>query len=102
MNLADLLSETEALNYIAAAPESRDSYLTVTRQSTDPRDYELIWPTKGALMRIAARRHHDLAASQDPRTRQWPRTSGPSAPNSSSSCSSRLATPTHIRVGCVN
>ena len=37
MNLADLLSETEALNYIAAAPESRDSYLTVTRQSTDPR-----------------------------------------------------------------
>jgi CHAT domain-containing protein/Tfp pilus assembly protein PilF len=64
-HFADLYGETEALNFAAQFPLSRDGYLSVTRSlPPDPHVYEAFWQGKGALMRIAARRHDDLLASR--------------------------------------
>jgi CHAT domain-containing protein/tetratricopeptide (TPR) repeat protein len=67
---AELYGETEALNFAVQLPLTRDTYLSVTRVlSSGPRVYESFWQGKGALMRIAARRHDDLLASRQPGTR---------------------------------
>jgi tetratricopeptide (TPR) repeat protein len=69
--LAELYGETEALNFAARLPVTRDAYLSVTRSlPSSPRVYETVWQGKGLLMRIAARRHDDLLANRHPGTRR--------------------------------
>ncbi len=80
--LAELSSETEALNFAASLPNTRDLYLTVTAQlpgsqkhkavvgtvssnAEDPDVYSQIWQSKGMLMRIVSRHHQDLLATQN-------------------------------------
>ena len=64
--LAELSSETEALNFAASLPSTRDHYLSVTaRLPEDPKVYARIWQGKGALMRIASRHHQDFLATQN-------------------------------------
>jgi CHAT domain-containing protein/tetratricopeptide (TPR) repeat protein len=68
--LAEFYGETEAINFAAQLPLTRDAYVSVTRSlPSSPRVYEALWQGKGALMRIAARRHDDLLASRHPATR---------------------------------
>jgi len=65
-DLAELSSETEALNFAASLPTARDHYLDVTaRLPEDPKVYARIWRGKGALMRIATRHHQDFLATQN-------------------------------------
>ena len=86
--LAELSSETEALNFAASLPNTRDVYLTVTarlpgsrkrysatgngvpRNSQDPDVYAQIWQSKGMLMRIVSRHHQDLLATQNPEAKK--------------------------------
>jgi CHAT domain-containing protein len=68
--LGELYGETEALNFAATLPLTRDAYLSVTRpRLSDAGVYAAVWQGKGTLLRIAARRHDDLLARQDPSTR---------------------------------
>jgi CHAT domain-containing protein/Tfp pilus assembly protein PilF len=68
--LGELYGETEALNFAAPLPLTRDIYLFVTGSlPRDPREYAAVWQGKGTLLRIATRRHADLLAQQDSRTR---------------------------------
>lgn len=69
--VAALYGETEALNFVARAPLTRDLYLSITRElAPAPGVYEAVWQGKGLLMRVASRRHADLLANRDPRTRE--------------------------------
>jgi CHAT domain-containing protein/tetratricopeptide (TPR) repeat protein len=68
---AELSGEIEALNLAASFPLSRDRYLSVSCRLRDSAIvYAAVWQGKGALMRIAARRHDDLLTRHEPRTRE--------------------------------
>src|SRR5262249_18778964 len=48
-------------------PRIRDVYLSCTLgRSPDATVYDMLWPTRSALARLAERRHRDLLASRDP------------------------------------
>src|SRR5262249_31315232 len=62
------VSESEALNRLAALPFSRDGYLTVAQRFPKASDaaYGHVWHSKGAVARIQARRQWLLQT--DPQT----------------------------------
>lgn len=63
--------EGDALTFLASLPNTRDGYLSVTRQQIPPPPaatvYPLIWQNKATLQRMFEQRHHLMrAAAKDP------------------------------------
>jgi CHAT domain-containing protein len=66
LRYAELASEAEGLNYLAAHPLYRDGLLSATRrlQAVVP-VYDDFWDARAVLTRLQERRHRDLMASRD-------------------------------------
>jgi CHAT domain-containing protein len=63
----DSAAETEALNYLASLPGTRDLFLSATRGRSSPADaYSPVWAGRGLVVRLMERRHLDLRAGTDP------------------------------------
>jgi CHAT domain-containing protein/tetratricopeptide (TPR) repeat protein len=71
--------EVQALAFLRSVPRTRDGYVFVALQVSDepvPNVYARVWPSRGLLLRLVARRHQAalLAASDNPEARQdWER-----------------------------
>jgi len=69
LRLADLVAETEALNFAVTQALTLDLFLSTTRRLPAPAPvYPFVWEAKGALAKIQQRRHLDLLASRDQET----------------------------------
>jgi CHAT domain-containing protein len=70
LRFADLVSETEALNFAATQSLSLDAFLSITRRLPNSTSvYSFVREAKGALAKIQQRRHLDLLASSDERSK---------------------------------
>ncbi len=71
--------EAQALAFLRSLPRTRDAYLFACLQVPEepvPSIYDHVWPTKGALLQLVARRHQAAlaAAVESPETRKnWER-----------------------------
>jgi CHAT domain-containing protein len=72
-------SESQALDFLNSLPRTRDSYLAAclhVRDKPVAEVYARVWPSKGLLLRLAARRHQAalVAAADSPEARdRWER-----------------------------
>jgi CHAT domain-containing protein len=67
LRFADLVAETEALNFAATQTLTLDAFLSTTRRlPAPPNVYPFVWQARGALAKIQQRRQLDLLASRDP------------------------------------
>src|SRR5262249_7078118 len=67
-------AEVEARNLLDSLPRTRDSLLSAQRhRASSPSDYDLLWPSRAALMRVMEGRHRDLVASGDEKARELSR-----------------------------
>jgi CHAT domain-containing protein/Tfp pilus assembly protein PilF len=64
-------SEAEAMNLVLSLPLARDNYLSVTRHLSNEgqSNYELVWRSKAALLRLFQRRQQALSHAADPDSR---------------------------------
>jgi CHAT domain-containing protein len=70
-NYAAVASEVESRNLLESLPPARDALLSAQRHlPASPSDYDLLWPSRAALMRVMEGRHRDLVASRDDKARQ--------------------------------
>jgi CHAT domain-containing protein len=67
---AELLSEADGLSLAASFPNTRDAFLSVTRDMPgDPADYDLLWQGRAIVTHELERRQRDLRASRYSATR---------------------------------
>lgn len=67
---ADFAAEAEALNFAAKQPLTRDAFLSITRDRSNPAAaYDDLWDSRALLTRLQQQRHRYLAASRDPALR---------------------------------
>jgi CHAT domain-containing protein/Tfp pilus assembly protein PilF len=69
--------EAQALALLRSAPRTRDGYLSVALQVRDEPTadvYARVWPSRGLLLALTARRHQAALAADNPETRRdWER-----------------------------